>query len=89
MSDWVHFNDTRPKARKRYRCELCGFPIEPGTIHLARRGVWEGRLFTGRMHLDCEQMTRDDNWSDDDWENRDEQEFREELATWKEARGGK
>lgn len=86
---WTHFNDTRPKARKQYICSLCELPIPAETIHVARRGESEGEVATHRMHLDCEQMTQDNHWREEHWEQRDAHEFRQELEAWKKGKGGK
>jgi hypothetical protein len=40
--------------------------------------VFEGEAITQRMHTDCEEVTH--GWREDDWENRDEHEFREEMG---------
>lgn len=72
---WTHLSDTKPKARKRYNCELCGQPIEPGQQHVARRGVCDGDMVTARMHIYCESVTRVENWNSADWECYDEAEF--------------
>lgn len=76
---WLHLGDTQPKARKRHICDLCELPIEPGTVHVARRGIGDDGPVTSRMHLPCEQMTRDERWDDADWECHDRSEFRARL----------
>lgn len=78
---WTHFSDTKPKARKDYRCYLCGLPILKGEEHLVRRGVSEGQLVACRMHEACENLTR--QWDEDDWIYHDESEFRSELLETK------
>jgi hypothetical protein len=75
---WTHLNDTRPKARKKYTCHLCGLPVPVGQVHVARRGVSEGAPVTVRMHADCEEVTH--GWRDYEWETFDEWDFREEKA---------
>ncbi len=42
-----------PVARKKYRCEQCQTPIEPGTKHRKEAGIWEGGFYTNREHTDC------------------------------------
>ena len=86
MSDYTHLSDSRPVAAKPYRCRLCGLIIPTGETHLARRGVFEGAAFTDRMHLECNQATLDNGWTDEEWGYLDEQEFRRELIEWKKAR---
>lgn len=65
---WTHFSDTRPRASKQYRCELCGLRIRKGARHVARRGADSdyGGVFTARMHEVCESKTK--GWGYDDWE---------------------
>jgi hypothetical protein len=83
---YAHLNDTTPVARKDHRCLLCGLQIAKGEKHLARRAVFEGEIGTDRMHLECHQVTLDNGWTNDDWENQDEQYFRMELQEWREAK---
>jgi hypothetical protein len=77
---WKHLNDTTPKARKEYSCHLCGLPIAVGTVHVARRGVYDGEAVTCRMHSDCETVTRD--WSADDWETFEPSDFLVDKARY-------
>jgi len=64
---WIHLSDTLPKARKQYRCELCGVEIPKGMEHVARRGIGDDGPITFRMHKPCEVVTRD--WDESDWES--------------------
>lgn len=75
---WTHIEDTTPKARKEYRCYLCGLTIPQGIKHVKRVGADSGEgLVTVRMHEQCEMVTRDWHW--DDWEcMQDEWAFRHE-----------
>lgn len=41
------------KARKEYRCTLCGESINIGEIHDTRSGVCYGTMWTMRMHPEC------------------------------------
>lgn len=63
---WTFLNDTKPKARKEYRCMLCDHMILKGEKHVARRGIEDDGPITVRMHTACEKLTRD--WTQDDWE---------------------
>ena len=63
---WTHLEDTWPNARKRYRCYLCGKPIEIGQTYLRRKGTDCGMFVTARMHEECEKQTHD--WDATDWE---------------------
>lgn len=74
---WTHLSDTKPKARKDYRCLLCELPIPKGTVHVARRGIDDSGLCTTRMHTACELVSKD--WGIEEWENQDPYEFRREL----------
>ena len=74
---WQHLEDTTPKARRKYRCLLCGLPITKGQKHIKRVGV-DGEMYQMRMHIECEKLTED--WDEDNWLNFDEAEFRGELA---------
>lgn len=71
---WTHLRDSRPKARKEYRCDLCGLRIRKGARHVRRDGVFDREFVSSRMHAVCESHTRD--WDLDDWECRDEADFR-------------
>ena len=53
--------------------------MSEGTVHVARRGVYEGQLITARMHIECERVTVDDQWGEDFWEDNDPSEFRKRL----------
>ena len=74
---WTHIEDTKPKARKRYWCELCERWIEKGEIHVKRFGIGDDGRLSARMHITCEKLTR--GWGIDEWENQDPSEFRREL----------
>jgi len=74
---WTHLNDTKPKARKRYRCVLCDHFIAKGEIHVARRGIGDDGPCTARMHTLCESLTHD--WDYTDWECYEPGAFRQEV----------
>jgi len=63
---WTHIEDTRPRARKEYRCHLCGYPIPVGLRHVKRFGANDSGLVSIRMHDQCEAATR--GWDEQDWE---------------------
>ena len=79
---WTHLGDTKPKARKRYHCDLCNLPIDVGTVHIARRGINDDVPITMRMHLRCEEITRLKKWDDAYWESNDASEFRKNLKRY-------
>lgn len=66
MSGYVHLSTTRPKAMKRYTCELCGCPIPAGIVHVKNVGICEGDQYSARVHTQCHDATA--NWDIDDWE---------------------
>lgn len=77
---WHHIEDTQPKARKDYDCELCGQPIPVGTKHVARSGIVESKgPITIRLHIDCEHYTSVNLWDDGDWECTDTSAFSEVI----------
>ncbi len=77
---YTHIEDRHIKARKTYRCGLCGHAIEKGEMHIARISVGgdSGGFITFRMHGDCERVTK--GWDEFRWECDDEWEFKKELA---------
>lgn len=46
-------NETFPKARKEYKCQLCGCNINKGTIHYCQVAKAEGKICAFRMHKEC------------------------------------
>lgn len=82
---WTHLEDTRPKARKRHCCDLCGYAIPVGMVHVARRGIGDDGPCTVRMHEICEELSRE--WDEWGWENQDVGEFRRELLAECRKRG--
>lgn len=53
MSD-VFFSATYPKARKPHRCDQCSRTIEPREIYRRQGMVWDGRMSSSIMCLQCE-----------------------------------
>lgn len=74
---WTHLSDTKPRAKKRHMCCLCERGIEPGAVHIARRGISDGQAITTRMHIACEALTK--SWDEGDWECSDPSTFREMM----------
>lgn len=50
------YRESKPAARKTYRCEECRCRIVPGERHLYAFGVWEGEAMAHRICLDCERV---------------------------------
>lgn len=53
MSGYRELTHTQRTARKERRCEWCDEPILPGERYQYRSYIWDERLQTGGMHLDC------------------------------------
>jgi len=51
--------DTRPRARKEYRCEECNAVIAVGQQHLCMQYVLDGRWYISRICLGCEEAHHD------------------------------
>jgi hypothetical protein len=47
------YNQTYPKARKEYKCEMCGETIHAGEVYSCETGKYEGDMFTRSLHEDC------------------------------------
>ena len=45
-----------PKARKQYKCDLCGETIEPGQQYSCFSGKYDGEMFTSRNCMICDRM---------------------------------
>jgi hypothetical protein len=74
---WTYLSSSHPKARKEYRCGLCGLRIRKGSRHLVISGNMDGEFVSERRHEVCASAT--DEWDEMDWETRstgDEPEFR-------------
>jgi hypothetical protein len=69
MHSWQHLGDRVLVATRgpRARCHLCGRVISRGHRYVVRRGVYDGRRLTFRMHLPCERLSQ--GWSQDDWDH--------------------
>lgn len=77
---WMHVEDTKPKARKRHVCLLCGFGIEVGEVYVRRFGFGDEGPCSFEMHVRCERLTAEWRWEDADWEDHDVGEFRVAMA---------
>ena len=67
MSDFETINETTSKARKAYRCCICGCIIEKGTIYNYQTGMFNGQIETCRKHKECDELRRIfDVWEYDD-----------------------
>jgi len=63
---------TTPRARKEYRCNLCGCTIHKGEKHICQRCKDEGRIYSFRTHIACMDIT---NKLDMDMSELDEDSF--------------
>lgn len=69
MSNCVYAYDEGPvaefyrsevrRARKEYRCDECGDPIEPGDLHEHAVGKWDGEIMSFRTCARCCNVRRD------------------------------
>ena len=50
---------TTPRARKEYRCNLCGCTIHKGEKYICQRCKDEGRIYSFRTHIACMNITDD------------------------------
>ena len=69
------YTETKPKARKQHKCDLCGKTIEPGEKYHCFTGKYDGKMFTDRTCLPCSGMIsaycdkcEHGGWADDDCE---------------------
>ena len=69
--------ETQPTAIKDHRCYLCGLTIQKGFDYVRRFGFDDEGPFAAKMHMACEELTRE--WDRFSWENHDETEFRQML----------
>ena len=75
---WQHIADVERKARKQYRCSLCGQRIRRRAKHIVRTGFGEYGPETMLMHAVCDAASQ--YWDQEDWEMLDsEVEFFEAL----------
>ena len=72
---WNHIRDTRPKAQKNYRCDLCAGTILKGEQYIRREGSddCDKEIVTWKMHIECEEVTK--SWGYEEWECHDTCEF--------------
>ena len=75
---WTHIEDSCPRARKDYVCELCGLVIPRGEAHRKRYGITEDGRMSFRMHEKCVELTAE--WGQDEWDCHDFGEFRQLLV---------
>lgn len=47
------YTATKPKARKRHKCDLCGKTIEPGEKYSCFSGKYDGEMFTSKHCMPC------------------------------------
>lgn len=58
MRDWmddgapdvVRLSHRRLRARKEYRCQVCGGPILPGQVYIGEAGTVDGEFYYERSH---------------------------------------
>jgi hypothetical protein len=52
-------------ARKEHRCTFCFYGIVAGERHWEQTGIWEGKAFRNRFHVECWDELCDDNTDDE------------------------
>lgn len=70
-------NKKTPKARKEYKCDLCGGPIAIGERYVRHYGKYDGSIFDDKYHSSCDKVIdaycqandayEYDNWNIQDW----------------------
>ncbi len=55
------------KARKDYRCDLCGEGIKAGEVHDTRSGRSDDGFYRMRMHPECHRYEQNGDAVDSDW----------------------
>ena len=71
--EWPEFyNESFPKAKKKYKCVECYAPIEVGEKHLYYRGKWDNEFSDGRQHMLCRELCMKINRATTDRNTRDE-----------------
>lgn len=53
---WEVLSNVTRKARKRHVCNFCGHPIEPGEKYNNQTNVFDGRAYTWKDHLECQDL---------------------------------
>lgn len=53
MSDYVTLTDKEVKCRKSHPCDWCPEGIPRGQVARYRSGVFDGRMISDYMHLEC------------------------------------
>lgn len=49
-------NSTYPKARKKYKCDLCGQEIHKGETYHRWCGKYDGDMFDNKFHMTCQEI---------------------------------
>lgn len=50
------YNFKEPKAKKEYRCDLCGQTIHKGEKYHRYSGKYDGQMFDEKYHLSCQNI---------------------------------
>lgn len=65
-------NKKTPKARKEYKCALCGGHIATGEQYVRYSGKYDGTMFDEKYHTSCSKLIdaycqANDTYEYDDW----------------------
>lgn len=72
--------DGMRKARKDYKCDLCGEIIKKGTTYHWQKDIYDGQFYEWREHKECSELASAIwNYADPD-EGMDEELFRDSLS---------
>ena len=71
------YNSTKPKARKEYKCDLCGQIIHKGEVYHRYSGKYDGEFFDDKYHLTCQRIINAycDEMNDREYDNDSIQEW--------------
>lgn len=62
------YNDKVCKARKSYKCELCGEEIAAGEQYHRQSGKYDGEFFDRCLHMTCNRMIEEYCRAEDEYE---------------------
>jgi len=73
----IILNDTKPKARKTHICNFCDGTIIKGEIYGSQTNVYDGDIYTWKVHIMCAEIAHMLRMYDECDEGLDEDTFRE------------
>lgn len=70
-----NLSNQKPKARKEHICDYCNGLINVGEVYDNQTNVYEGKIYSWKSHLSCQELASDLNWFDDFSEGLTESDF--------------